>query len=721
MPGPERRPTLDLTIVVPVRDEADNLPILWRELEPVLTSLGRSAEVIFLDDGSTDASAEVIRELIKQDPRIRLLRFETNAGLTAAFDAGLRAARGEIVVTMDGDLQNDPRDIGPMLARLESVDAVVGWRHARADRWSRRVSSRVANAIRNWVTGDVVNDSACSLRAMRRECLVALPPFKGMHRFVPTLLRMNGYRVAEMIVEHRPRRFGRSKFGVRNRALVSFEDLLAVRWMLARRLRYSFVEETATASGLAPTRTGLPRAAQSSATVSPFFAMVALAIVTIALLFVDLGAWVFVTNDEARFPLMARDVLANGNWLLPEIAGRPMLNKPPLHAWLIATASLPGGAVTAKTAALPSALGGLGVVLATAWLGTRLFGKRVGLTAGFITATTEGVFSLAHSPVPDMTLTLAITAAMGAFALAELDEHRGALTAFYAFTGLAFLAKGPAGLIPLAAALAYELVMRGRRGPRRLVSAPGFILLALLIVPWPVLALQAGRHQFVREVLVKDMQWQYFGLRGWHWQRLIEPVIQGTVLLLPWSILVPFAVWAAARERDPHEARPARLVLVWAATAFFLIAISERQRWRYYLPLCPPVALLVAAWYYRLQLRRRPALVAGICAALILAAFGARERYEVNRRNRLTDLRAVAHEVNATVGPIFAVDSPDLVFGYYLNRPMIPLTYFYQFERTPGRAYLITSERVASSAPAAVARVAVARVNGRPFVLLRKS
>jgi dolichol-phosphate mannosyltransferase len=719
MPGPERRPVLDLTIVVPVLDEAENLPILWRELEPVLTSLGRSAEVIFVDDGSTDASAEVIRELIKQDPRIRLLRFETNAGLTAAFDAGLRAARGEIVVTMDGDLQTDPRDIGPMLAQLGGVDAVVGWRRIRADRWSRRVSSRVANAIRNWVTGDVVNDSACGLRAMRRECLAALPPFKGMHRFVPTLLRMNGYRVAEMIVEHRPRRFGRSKFGVRNRALVSFEDLLAVRWMLARRLRYSFVEETA--PGPAPTRTGSPRAAQSSETVSTVVAIGALAMITIALLFLDLGAWVFVTNDEARFPVMARDVLANGNWLLPEIAGRPMLNKPPLHAWLIAIASLPGGAVTAKTAALPSALGGLGVVLATAWLGTRLFGRRVGLTAGFITATTAGVFSLARSPVPDMTLTLAITAAVGAFALAELEQRRGALSAFYAFTGLAFLAKGPAGLIPLAAALAYELVMHGRRGPRRLVSAPGFVLLTLMIVPWPVLALHAGRHQFVREVLVKDMQWQYFGLRGWHWQRLIEPVFQGAVLLLPWSVLVPFAVWAVARERDPHEARPARLVLVWAATAFFLIAISERQRWRYYLPLCPPVALLVAAWYCRLQLRWRPAMLAGVCAALILAAFGAHERYEVNRRNRLTDLRAVVHEVNASVEPIFAVDSPDLVFGYYLDRPVIPLTYFYQFERTPGHAYLITSERVASSAPAAVARVAVARVNGRPFVLLRKS
>ena len=158
MPGTEPQPALNLSIVVPVFDEAENLPVLWRELEMVLDSLRRSAEVIFVDDGSTDGSAEIIKGLIKADPRIRLLRFKANAGLTAAFYAGFKAARGDIVVTMDGDLQNDPRAIGPMLKQLEGVDAVVGWRQNRADRWSKRLSSRVANAIRNRVTGDVVND-----------------------------------------------------------------------------------------------------------------------------------------------------------------------------------------------------------------------------------------------------------------------------------------------------------------------------------------------------------------------------------------------------------------------------------------------------------------------------------------------------------------------------------------------------------------------------------
>jgi glycosyltransferase involved in cell wall biosynthesis len=235
---------LALSVILPVHDEAENLPILWKEVAEVLPALASSTEVIFVDDGSTDGSAEIIRNLARQDSRIRLLRFEKNAGLSAAFHAGFQAARGRIVATLDSDLQNDPHDLPALVARLEGADAAVGMRLIRHDSLVKRVSSRIGNGVRRAVTGDPVQDSACSLRVMKRECLSAVPPYTGMHRFVPSLLKMAGFRVVEVPVHHRPRKFGRSKYGIGNRALTAFVDLLAVRWMMGRRLRYRIAEET---------------------------------------------------------------------------------------------------------------------------------------------------------------------------------------------------------------------------------------------------------------------------------------------------------------------------------------------------------------------------------------------------------------------------------------------------------------------------------------------
>ena len=231
-----------LSIVLPVYNEADSLGPLWQELAEVMPSLAESVEVIFVDDGSTDGSAEILQRLVKEDPRVRLIRFEANAGLSAAFYAGLQATRGLVVATMDSDLQSDPRDIPMLMKYLDDADAVVGWRQVRHDSWLKRASSRIANAIRKAVSGDYVQDSACSLRVMRREGVSAMPPFTGMHRFMPTLLKIAGLRVVQVRVNHRPRRFGRSKFGVSDRAFSALADLLVVRWMMHRRLRYRVAE-----------------------------------------------------------------------------------------------------------------------------------------------------------------------------------------------------------------------------------------------------------------------------------------------------------------------------------------------------------------------------------------------------------------------------------------------------------------------------------------------
>ena len=238
-------PAPDLSVVLPVYNEEESLAPLCAELREVLDGSGLDYEIVFVDDGSRDRSAQVIRGLREASPRIRLIRFKVNAGETAALDAGFKAARGRWVVSMDADLQNDPHDIPRLLSYLDRWDAVTGWRARRGDGDSlvRRVSSRVANRIRNGMTGESVRDSGCTFRAFRRECLLDLVLYRGFHRFLPQLLSMRGYRVVEVPVNHRPRRFGQSKYGIANRAFAAFADLLVVCWMKDRLLRYEIAED----------------------------------------------------------------------------------------------------------------------------------------------------------------------------------------------------------------------------------------------------------------------------------------------------------------------------------------------------------------------------------------------------------------------------------------------------------------------------------------------
>jgi glycosyltransferase involved in cell wall biosynthesis len=234
---------IDLTIVAPVYNERDNLELLVAELDDALEAV--DFEILLVDDGSNDGSSEMITSLAHDHPRVRGLHFKHNRGQTAAFDAGFRQARGRWIVTIDSDLQNDPRDIPTLLAALGDYDAAVGYRARRRDSWLRRISSTIANAVRNRLSGDDIIDTGCSLKAFRRECLASLKLYTGMHRFLPTLLRIEGYRVVQLPVNHRPRTRGTSKYGVWNRVFRSFIDLLAVRWMRKRHLGYEVVRREA--------------------------------------------------------------------------------------------------------------------------------------------------------------------------------------------------------------------------------------------------------------------------------------------------------------------------------------------------------------------------------------------------------------------------------------------------------------------------------------------
>jgi len=223
----------EVSVIVPLFNEEENVAILQSELSAALK--GVDHEIIFVDDGSADRTVE----RIEVAPNVRVIRFEKNAGQSAAIYAGLNAARGEIVVLIDGDLQNDPADIPKLLDEIaRGADLVCGYRAQRRDTAVKRLTSRIANTVRSRYTKDGVRDTGCTLKAMRRECVTVLLPFKGMHRFIPALVKGAGYRLMEIPVNHRPRRFGQTKYGLGNRAVRATVDMFGVRWLLSRRLNY---------------------------------------------------------------------------------------------------------------------------------------------------------------------------------------------------------------------------------------------------------------------------------------------------------------------------------------------------------------------------------------------------------------------------------------------------------------------------------------------------
>ena len=264
----------------------------------------------------------------------------------------------------------------------------------------------------------------------------------------------------------------------------------------------------------------------------------------------NFGSRLLLTNDDTRFPVMARDVLVNRHWLVPALPdGTPHLMKPPLGVWLIALASWPAGAVSVGTAVLPSLLEAIGVALLTYWLGRRLFDPNAGVVASLTVATTVGVYSMAHSSMPDMAQLVAATGAMALYVASRFGDDRAWLVAFYGIIGVGSLAKGAAGFVPLAVVVVDTILTHGMVGLKRLVSIPGWILLAALAVPWWIVAaMSGGRTRFVQGFVLNDQLLFYFGRPVWGWRTTFEPIVHAVTVLLPWGLLVPFAVRRALRE-----------------------------------------------------------------------------------------------------------------------------------------------------------------------------
>jgi glycosyltransferase involved in cell wall biosynthesis len=236
---------VELSLVVPAYNERENLAPLLAEIDAALAGRVGNYEVIVVDDGSTDGTLDALKSLRSTYPQLRILAFERNAGQTAAFAAGFRSARAPVVITLDADLQNDPADIPLLLDTLQrtGATAVAGYRATRRDTTWKRLQSRIANGVRNRLNGEVIRDTGCSLKAFRTEAVRSLPLFGGMHRFLPTLIKMQGGTVAEVAVGHRPRRHGVTKYGMWNRVWRSLIDAFAVRWMQRRALRYRVRED----------------------------------------------------------------------------------------------------------------------------------------------------------------------------------------------------------------------------------------------------------------------------------------------------------------------------------------------------------------------------------------------------------------------------------------------------------------------------------------------
>jgi len=228
------KPETELSVVIPIYNEEDNIEPLLEELFPILRNTGKTFEVLCVDDASSDKSLSVLNGQKKKFPELRIIRHTINSGESAAGATGFANAEGRVIITIDGDQQNDPADIPALLKTLEGADAVCGVRRKREDDWVKRISSRVANRFRNRVTGDTISDAGCTFRALKAETLREIPVFNGMHRFLPTLLRLQGYKVVEILVNHRPRTRGKSKYGIGNRMFRGFIDCFAIRWWRRR-------------------------------------------------------------------------------------------------------------------------------------------------------------------------------------------------------------------------------------------------------------------------------------------------------------------------------------------------------------------------------------------------------------------------------------------------------------------------------------------------------
>lgn len=383
-----------------------------------------------------------------------------------------------------------------------------------------------------------------------------------------------------------------------------------------------------------------------------------IAAAAVSLVATDLGARILATNDEARFAVLAQDILVRGDWLHPRLNGSPYFNKPPLQAWLIAAASWPSGHVTQVTAVLPSALAAIAATLAVWALGRRLFGTDAGRAAALAFMTMQGVFLHARLPLPDMLMTALITASLGMYSLAlrGTDRH---WVAFYGLVGVAFWAKGPAGLLPLAVAIVDGRLRFKRDWWRRIGLPCGLVVVLVVVAPWWIAGFSADRAALSHAIVSDQLRW--YAPAAPSLASLMAPFQNVASVAFPWVLVLPLVVVQALRvtrgrgtERD-HVV----LLLTWTVVTLVLVALSRSQRMRYYLPLAPPLALLIGWWYAGSVVKHRAeqpvrwrvyATIGASVAVLALAVSAARPRWRDEVRLLVPDSVGEATFLLAALG-----------------------------------------------------------------------
>ena len=232
-----------ISFVIPIYNEEENIPQLIKEVEAVAPDLCDNYEIIMVDDGSSDGCLAVAQQLAAGNKHIQSLPLVHNSGQSAALYAGFQAAGGDVIITMDADLQNNPADLRQMIKLYGEYDMVNGWRFDRQDSWSKKLASKIGNSFRNWITRETIHDTGCSLKVMNAAMLKRICIYRGLHRFLPTLMRLEGAKVIEVKVSHRQRRYGESKYTNLQRGIEGFYDVIAVRWMQSRHLTIEIKEE----------------------------------------------------------------------------------------------------------------------------------------------------------------------------------------------------------------------------------------------------------------------------------------------------------------------------------------------------------------------------------------------------------------------------------------------------------------------------------------------